>query len=249
MADDPRLLVLLIAHLAAMRAAFERGDLDETARQGMLAGPVVVERALAAPDRITVLAGITAAPAVADRAELLGSLARLAGGPDFRIAIPAARAALAIAAHLAHAPVADDDLAADDLAAWHDAWAALAARRDRWPEVRTAALEIAVDLAPADALGFDLAGALADPDPTFRATAAALVPSPVPAASRGALAEAVAHDPDARVALAAAAALCAELAFDPPAPIRAALGTDGLARIKLLVAADRTSPAARCLEK
>ena len=45
-----------------MTAAIERGDLDEAARQGALAGPGVVEQALRSNVRETVLAGIVAAP-------------------------------------------------------------------------------------------------------------------------------------------------------------------------------------------
>ncbi|MBA3391591.1 MAG: hypothetical protein H0T89_03050, partial [Deltaproteobacteria bacterium] len=50
-----------VAGLASMRSAIERGDVDEAARQGMLAGPVVIEEALAAPDRPARLAAIVAA--------------------------------------------------------------------------------------------------------------------------------------------------------------------------------------------
>jgi hypothetical protein len=45
------LIVLSASALAAMRGAFERGDVDEAARQGALAGPAVLERVLRAPDR------------------------------------------------------------------------------------------------------------------------------------------------------------------------------------------------------
>src|SRR5262249_34973300 len=90
-------LVVLAANLAAMRAAVEHGDFAEAARQGSLAGPAVVERALASPDRTSQLAGIAAATIVEDRVELLPALAHLAGGPDRRTAIPAARAARDIA--------------------------------------------------------------------------------------------------------------------------------------------------------
>ena len=108
-------LVLGASGIAAMRAALERGDLDEAVRQGALAGPVVVERALHAGDRATRLAGIAAAPVVEDRAELLDALADAAGGPDRRTAIPAAAAARAIARELERQG-RPDDLAADDVA-------------------------------------------------------------------------------------------------------------------------------------
>src|SRR5690242_17585325 len=130
-----------------MRAALERGDLDEAARQGALAGPVVVERALRSPDRLTRLAAIAAAPITVDRAELLGPLARAADGADRRTAIPAARAARTIARELAARP-RPDDIAADDVATWRAAWAALAMRGDRWIELRVVALDTAAALDP-----------------------------------------------------------------------------------------------------
>ena len=78
------LIALGAAGLASMKAAMERGDIDEASRQGVLAGPAVVEAALASPDRATRLAGIAAAPAVDDRIELLDALAQVAAGPDAR---------------------------------------------------------------------------------------------------------------------------------------------------------------------
>jgi hypothetical protein len=233
-----------------MTAAFWRGDLDETARQGQLAGPAVVERALAARDRTTQLAGIVAAEVVDDRVELLPALARLAGGPDRRTAIPAARAARDIARELADRWL-PDDLAPDDLAGWRAVWADLAMHRDRWIELRVLALDVTAALAAPD-LGFELTAALADPDPAFRDEAVALVPAPVPVAMRAALATVVADDRDPDVALAAAQVLCTDLAGDPPEPVLAALGATGLARIRTLVVLPHATraavaAAARCL--
>src|ERR1043166_1345774 len=54
----PALLLAVATAIAAMRAAVERGDLDEAARIGANAGPSVVERALMSRDRSTQLAGI-----------------------------------------------------------------------------------------------------------------------------------------------------------------------------------------------
>ncbi|HUJ59840.1 MAG TPA: hypothetical protein VLX92_15155 [Kofleriaceae bacterium] len=239
-------LALGTAGIAQMTAALARGDLDETARLGAQAGPVVVERALADPSRQVRLAAIVAAPAVEDRAELLPALARAAAAPDLRTAIPAAAAARTIARGLAARELADD-LAPDDVDAWRADFERLARDPARAIEVRTIALDTAATLGHAldpDALGFDLAAALADPDPAIRATAVALVPDPAPEAARAPLAAAVIGEADAAVALGAAQALCAGLAFDDPAPVRAALGAKGLERIKALVAKTR-SPAAR----
>ena len=44
--------------IAAMRAAFVRGDVDEAARAGALSGPAVVEQALRTGDRPTKLAAV-----------------------------------------------------------------------------------------------------------------------------------------------------------------------------------------------
>ena len=206
--------LLLIASIATMRAAIEKGDIDEAARQGVLAGPAVVERALAAPDRAARLAAIAAAPSVEDRAELLDALARAAAGPDRRVAIPAARAARTIALELSQHD-RDDDIAADDLIAWRDTWAQLAARADRWIELRVIALDVAAYLdraAANDGIGLPLDTALADRDPAFRRAAIELVISPVPAAMRPAIDKALATDTNNDVALAAAKLLCFESA-------------------------------------
>jgi hypothetical protein len=168
------ILVLGAAGAASMRAALERGDLDEAARQGALAGPAVVERALGAADRTTQLAAIVAAPWVEDRAELLVPLAWVAGGADRRVAIPAAAAARRIALELARHD-RPDDIAADDVTTWRATWAALALRGDRWIELRLLALDTAAALDPAG-LGIDLAAGRADPDPAFRRAVATLAP-------------------------------------------------------------------------
>jgi hypothetical protein len=240
--------------IAAMRAAFERGDLDEAARQGALAGPVVVERALGSLDRTTRLAAIAAAPIVEDRAELLEALARAAGGADRRTAIPAAAAARALARELARHD-RPDDVAEDDLAAWRGTWAALAMRGDRWIELRVLALDAAAALDPAG-LGTELAAALHDPDPAFRRAAATIVTLPAPVTSYAALAGAVVGDSDPDVALGAAQSLCLSMDPDPavsPRPILDALGAAGFSRLRALVTSDRPSAraavrdVARCL--
>lgn len=241
-----QVLVVAAAGTAAMRAAARRGDLDEAARQGALAGPAVVERALAARDRATQLAGIAAAVLVEDRAELLAPLARLAGGADRRTAIPAAEAARTIARDLARRD-RPDDLTAEDLATWRIAWAELALRGDRWIELRIAALDTAAALDPGG-VGVDLSAALGDADPALRSAAVSAVALPVPATAYAALAGAVIHDADPRVALEAAQALCLSLdASAPAAAILDALGPDGLARIRALVnqRSEAAAPAAR----
>jgi hypothetical protein len=159
-----------------MTSAMQRGDRDEAARQGMLAGPGVVERALASPMRATRLAAIAAAPSVEDRAELLAALALTAGGPDRRTAVPAARAARTIARELAGHEL-PDDLAPADVESWRAAFEAIGRDRAHFVEVRVLALDTARWLAHAtdrSAAGFDFAALAADPDPDVAAAAAAL---------------------------------------------------------------------------
>jgi hypothetical protein len=154
--------LLAAAGIASMTAALDRGDLDEVARQGAMAGPSIVGDALASHDRATQLAGIVAAPAVEDRVELLPALARIAAGHDRRTAIPAARAALAIA-HAFGEHERPDDIAADDVETWRATFEHVALAQDALVETRVIALEVAHALVP-DQLGFDLATLLADRD-------------------------------------------------------------------------------------
>jgi hypothetical protein len=159
-------LLWAAAGIASMTAAFQRGDIDEAARQGALAGPIVVEKALHSHVRATRLAAIAAAPTVADRAELLPALADAATSADRRTAIPAARAARAIADELAHHEL-PDDLAPDDIETWRQRFEAVAANRGRSVEVRAIALEVCTSLAHANdpaAPGF-AAAFMTDPDP------------------------------------------------------------------------------------
>ena len=250
-------LVVAGASLASMRAAMERGDVDEAARQGMLAGPVVIEQALAAPDRFARFAAIAAAPDATGAPELLDALATAAAGPDRRTAIPAAHAARAIARTLAKHEL-PDDLAGADAFAWRDTWAALALRDDRWIELRVLALDTAAALDQAGTplgatpgTGVPLATALADRDPAFRRAAIHTVPAPVPAALHAPLAAALASDTDPRVALAAAQVLCFDVTGTKRGPIHAAIGAAGMTRLKALVAGAKPTreirDARRCL--
>jgi hypothetical protein len=158
-------VLLLAAGIASMTAALERGDLDEAARQGALAGPAVVEQALHSKVRTTQLAAILAAPTTEDRVELLAPLSDVAAGPDRRTAIPAARAAFTIAVELSQRDL-PDDIAAADVAGWRARFESIAKDADHFIEVRVLALETA------DALGgYDHAAFAADTDPLMRAEA------------------------------------------------------------------------------
>jgi hypothetical protein len=247
-------LGVLAAGIAAMAGALERGDVDEAARQGAIAGPAAVEQALASRARLTRLAGSVAAPAVEGRAELMPALAAAAAGPDRRTAIPAATSARVIARELARSEL-PDDLAPDDLEAWRAQYEQLARTPGHFVEVRRLALDTASSLAHAldpDALGFELAALLADPDPALRALAVALVPRPTAAAHHAALAGAVVGDADPEVALGAAKTLCGDLdrTGSDVVAVHATLGAAGLDRIRALVAAaprGTAADAARCL--
>jgi hypothetical protein len=167
-----------IAGIASMVAALDRGDVDECSRQGQLAGFAVVSRALASDNARERLAGVIAAPAVEDAAELLPVLALAASAPDRRIAVPAARAARTIAHALAEHGL-PDDLAPADLETWRASFELIARDHDRFVEVRVRALAIAVELAHVvdpRAVGFDAKQFAADDDPDVRAEAAALAP-------------------------------------------------------------------------
>ena len=234
---------MLWAHLAfaaagiiSMKAAMERGDPDEAGRQGALAGPAIVEQALASPDRITQLAGIAAATATEDRAELLDALARLAAGADRRTALPAVRAARTIARELAKKERADD-LAPEDVTHWRAAYAQLAADRTRWIELRILALDTASALAP-DGAGLPLDTSLADPDPALRRAALTNLAVPIPVDHRASIAKTIVADADTLVVLTAGQVLCADLAVDPAQPILDALAEPGLARLRTAVAHD-----------
>ena len=235
-----------------MTAAVDRGDLEEAARQGALAGPNVVEQALRSKARATVLAGIVAAPTTEDRAELLPALARVAGAGDRRTAIPAARAARTIAEQLAKRDLADD-LTPDDIQTWRATFEALAVTKGRAIEVRVASLETAAALehvVDPTQLGFDLAHVLGDADPVLRTAALELVPRPTAAALRATIVPALA-DADSAVVLAAAQTLCADVADDPKG-VKSALGADGAAKIKAIVKAHpnaiESRDAARCVK-
>ena len=91
------------------------------------------------------------------------------------------------------------------------------------------------------------------PIPRSGARPCRIVPLPAPAGLRAPLAAAVVEDADREVALGAAHTLCLSLDDAAPAPILDALGAEGLARIRALVARQRAPlPApirevARCL--
>lgn len=242
--------IFAAAGIASMTDAFEKGDVDESTRQAVNAGPAVVETGLTSTARTTQLAAISAAPFVEARPELLPALATIAAGPDRRTAIPAATAARTIARELAQHELADD-IGKDDVTTWRALFDSIARNAGHPIETRVLALDTIASLSTVldpGAMGFDLQVALGDPDPAFRAAAVALVPRPTPARVRPALAKAVLDDADPKVALGAAQALCG----DDRAAALPLLGARGLARVRKLVATSPrryTQDAARCLAR
>jgi hypothetical protein len=231
--------IVAAAGIASMTGALERGDVEEASRQGVLAGPAVVESALSPTQpRATQLAAIASAPHVEDAAELLPALATIADGPDRRTSIPASLAARDIARDLA-AHELPDDLASDDVQTWRALFESIAANPGHTIEVRVYALDTVASLAAVldpTSLGFDLANALEDADPDFRAAAVALVPVPTPPALHPTLAKAILSDADNDVARDAARALCE----DKPKALTL-LGAQGMDRLK------KIAPKSRCL--
>lgn len=252
----------LLVVLAGIEVAHARGDHDEVARQAVAAGAAGVRPMLAASARAEVIAGIAAAPATPDGWELLADLARLAGRWDRSVAAPAAHAAARIARDLDADVAILHDVPDDALAARQEAWATLAARGDRWADVRVHALEVAATIARArrataeddPGLGYPLEVHLDDADPEVRRAACELVPQPAPPATFDPLGAAIRDDPDEAVVLACAQALCADLAWDPATPVLVALDADGAARLRAIakaplpaVPAGAIVDAARCL--
>ncbi len=244
---------------AELGARYERGDLDALRGVGA-AGRVDLAHALHAGDRATVLGAILAAEAAPAAWELLGPLAVVAAGWDRSTAAPAARGAARIARALDGDAAILHDLDDDRLEALGARWSALAARADRWTDVRVHALEVATRLARArlataeaapDVWGELLAAAGGD-DPELARAALELAPLPAPPTMRGPLAAIVSGGAPVAVRLAAAQVLCAALPDDADA-VLAALGPAGLDAVRAAVSPPPAGSdgalldAARCL--
>ncbi len=210
--------------------------------------------------RELVLAAALLAPHCEDAWSLLVPLARAASTPDRPIAAAASLSAAEIARGLTADVLAKrdapDDLIAGALRAWQD----IAGSAHRWADVRVHALAIAKtlsELAHQSAAknrdsrphGYDLAVFAADSDPEVRRAAFELLPRRPDGEALAIAAGAVASESDPRAALAAAQAICGGLAFgDPAAPILAALGQEGMSRLRELVSRPATLPPAALLD-
>ena len=248
--------------------ALVAGDHARLSRLGAAAGarglmPVMGAR----QDRTERLAAVLAAPAPEDGWAMLVVLAEHAAGPDRPLAVAASQAATSIAARLDRdweSVYSTHDIPEQALARGLEAWREVGADPGRWADVRVHALEVSAHLvaarqrtdarAPHELDALDALDALAaDADAEVRRAAFELLPHPLSPREAATAARAATHDTDPAAALAAAQALCGGLAIEAPAaPALAALGPDGLDRLRHLVS-DPTLPlaarvdGARCL--
>ncbi len=258
MGSKPLSQSFVILALLGLAAAFQRGDRDQLAHEARRAGHRL-SGALASDDRTLRLAAVAAAPEARSPWVTLAPLAKLARSIDRREAASAAWTAARIAGDLDRRTVLDQDFPVDLLHERMAAWRAVARDRGRWPDVRVHALETAAAVHRAlgsDAVEapFDLATTALDPEPEVRRAAFELLPAPLPDELIPMVAGRVTGDGESAVALAAAQALCLGIALDAdPAPLLAALGDAGLARITELTVVSGMSAAAvtdarRCLD-
>lgn len=245
---------------ADLAGSYQRGDLAALRHAGA-GGREDLGRALTSPDRATVLGALIAAEAAPTPWELLTPLAAVAGGWDRSTAAPAARTASRIARLLDGDAAILHDAPDERLAAAGEAWQALAARADRWSDVRVHALEVTTriararaataEVAPDDSAAL-LAVARGDDDAQVRRAAIELLPVPVAVVDRAALVERLSADAEPTVRVVAAQALCAAIPEDAAA-VLAVLGDAGLERLRAVLAAPPAGvdgallDAARCL--
>ena len=226
--------------VAAVADASDPVAIDRAARK--LSAPQLLE--LIGGGRSETRAAVFAASLNNDGTAMLGALSDIAGGFDRSLAVPAARAARAIASALDRAALAEREIPRRLIAEAAVGWHRIARDRQLWSDVRIVALEVARDLT--ELLGADgskpVIELVADPDSEVRRAALELLPSPLPAERYGRVAAKI-TDTDREVAIAAAAALCFGVRFgDDAAAIRKAAGAAGIAAISAL-AADPLLPA------
>ena len=206
-------------------------------RQGALAGPAVVEQALAAQSRTTRLAAIAAAPLDRGPRRAAARARRPRRRPRSADRDPRRARRAHDRARARGRTSSPDDLAADDFAGWRALFESIAESPDRFVEVRCSrstprsARRLSTSARPARRLRsacVRAAGARSGPASRARCTAAA------------ARADRARPMPIRRSRSRPRALLCAD---DPKAAV-AALGTVGVARLAKL---PRDRDAARCL--
>lgn len=244
---------------AKLLEAFASGRRDDVARAGRDLRARGLAPILVSPHRPSALAAIAAAPAADDAWELLVPLADLARDADRPIAARAARAAVHIASDLNRDRVNWLEIPTPHIKKRMALWDRIALDRTRWADVRVHALEVAetlrkvLPLKDAPSVAFPVDPLLSDPDPEIRRAALELLPAPLPADQRTAVAGVLHGDENEVVAVVAGQVLCGGLAFgDPAEPLLASAGDAGLARIRALIPRRDLPPlarieAARCL--
>jgi hypothetical protein len=246
----------VVAGLAALVAAYQRGDRTKIEQIGASERAAGISLALASEHRTAQLAGIAAAPAAEDAWFLLLPLARLAGAPDRRVAAGAARAAVVTAREFDHDRRLELEVPEDLINDRFAAWTRLLHDPGRWADIRVHALATAIALAQsltgvASRPSVDLLAVITDSEPELRRAAYELAPVPLPIRLRGAAAQAIASDEMLDVALAAAQALCAAPAATSSGPGGAdltdpveAIAPAALDRLRQLILEPEADPAA-----
>lgn len=214
--------------------AYVAGDADALAEAVGHKSTADLDRRLHDKRRLVRLSTIAALTGVDDPWAQLTGLADAAGAADRPVAVAASRVARTIARRLNPGVLEDRDVNRAAVAAALERFRKLVADQGRWADVRVLALETGTLLGRS--LGDDttpafLTNQIKSDEPEVRRAALELLPQPLTKSSRAAAAAAVA-DKDDLVAATAAAVMCQGIsAGDPAAPVRAALGEGGSARV------------------
>jgi hypothetical protein len=194
-----------------LRKAAERGDRAELARAAGRLGPARLAKALADPDRRTVLAALEGVSLVPSGILLLDPIAPLCSSTDRAIREYAIRALSALLATNDAERLAEWEVPAESTRAACQALAATAADEKGESALRLSALQGLADSGATCAPGFDPTKILSSRDPELRRAAVLALPAS-PETNNALLA--AAKDGDVRVAAAAGARLCARQAKD-----------------------------------
>lgn len=201
--------------LADLRKAAERGDRAELARAAGRLGPGRLAKALADPDRRTVLAALEGIPLVASGILLLDQVLPLIASADAAIRARAVRTATGLLGDGDPDRLAEWEIPAETTRAACRALAAAAANENEQIATRLAAMQGLADATATCAGSLKPAQLLSSRVPEIRR--AAVLALPVEPAANDALL-AAARDSDGRVAAAAGARLCARRAKNRALP-------------------------------
>jgi hypothetical protein len=191
--------------IADLRKAAERGDRAELTRAAGRLGPARLGKALADPDRRTVLAALEGIPLVPGGVLLFDQVAPLAGSTEVVLRERAIRTLAALLGGNEADRLAEWEVPAESTRAACQALAAAAANENELPALRLAAVQGLADAGATCAASFTPAKLLSSRDPEVRR--AAVLALPLSPETKGHLL-AAAKDSDLRVAAAAGARLC-----------------------------------------